>query len=76
MVVWHNALHWYCSISGPSLRKKVFYWWFSKLLRLFELSVKCLEVLVEDTLNSSTTLLAIFQVTDGLDVIAKPLPNK
>ena len=60
----------------PSFRKKLLYWCLSKLLRLSEISVDCLEVLVEDTLTPRVTLLWIIQVTGHVGVIAKPLPNK
>lgn len=62
--------------TGPSLRKRFGYWCVSKLLRLLEVSVKCLEVQFEDTLSPTCTLIWIVQVTGHLDFIAKPLPKK
>lgn len=66
---------WY-SFEGPSFKKRVGYWCLSKFLRMVEVSVNCLELLVEDTLSPRVTLLCIVQVTGQLNLIAKPLPNK
>ena len=40
------------------------------------MSVRCLEMWLEQSLDEKATLIVAFQVQGRLAVIAKPLPNK
>lgn len=75
----------YCILcsKGASFRRRLRFWgrrlcfWgIGKLLHLLEVSIKCFELLVEDTLSPSVTLVGIVKVTGHLGIIAKPLKNK
>ncbi len=61
---------------GVTRWKRCQYWVLSQLLRLVEVSVKCLEVIVEGTVTSNTILIWMFRVTGHIEVMAKPLPNR